>query len=96
MSIDVHLSYFRFMRIIPLKQRVRRLFGQSQDDSSITNVSHMSTTGATGVTSCMRRWGSCESGFCSVSTDEWLLDTNIVSNRSIGSSLLTVSDLEVN
>eukprot|EP00092_Neocalanus_flemingeri_P006358 GFUD01006844.1.p1 GENE.GFUD01006844.1~~GFUD01006844.1.p1 ORF type:complete len:809 (+),score=174.80 GFUD01006844.1:161-2587(+) len=42
----------------------------------------------------LRRCGSYESGFYSSSTDDYMWDGGMLSNRSIGSSLLTVSDLE--
>jgi len=71
-------------KIIPLKQRVRKLFSQAKDDSSIQS----------GHGIPLRRWGSCESGFCSASTDDWITENGLMSNKSIGSSLLTVSDLE--
>jgi hypothetical protein len=45
-------------------------------------------------TSGLRRRGSCESGFFSVGADDLLLDSGLSSTRSLGSSLLTVSDLE--
>ena len=65
-----------------IQHRVNKLFSKSRDDSTLVN-----TDRAGGL----RRWGSCESGFFSASTD----DPGLMSNRSIGSSLLTVSDLEV-
>ena len=41
------------------------------------------------------RWGSCESGIFSSTTDEWRLEPALMSDRSLASSQLTVSDLEV-
>ena len=76
------------VKIIPIQQRVKKLFGQSQDDSNINSI-------IPNVQTSIRRWGSCESGFFSASTDEWMTETGFMSNKSIGSSLLTVSDLEV-
>ena len=75
------------IQLLPIQQRVRRLFSktQSQDDSMISQT----------VSAPLRRWGSCESGFFSAATDEWIAENGIMSNKSIGSSLLTVSDLEV-
>ena len=77
------------VKIIPIQQTVKKLFGQSQDDSTINSIIPNPQTS-------IRRWGSCESGFFSASTDEWMTETGFMSNKSIGSSLLTVSDLEVN
>ena len=65
--------------------RVQKLLSASQDDSSLSNGHNPSTSPA------LRKWGSFESGIFSASTDE----NNLMSNRSLGSSLLTVSDLEV-
>ena len=75
------------IQLLPIQQRVRRLFSktQSQDDSMISQP----------VSAPLRRWGSCESGFFSAATDEWIAENGMMSNKSIGSSLLTVSDLEV-
>ena len=42
----------------------------------------------------LKRRGSCESGFYSVGTDDIFLDSGMSPARSLGSSLLTVSDLE--
>ena len=41
------------------------------------------------------QWGSCESGIFSSTTEEWRLEPALMSNVSLGSSRLTVSDLEV-
>jgi len=60
----------------------------SQDDSSIGSWS-----GRSPPSFPIRRCGSCESGFYSVSNEDWMFE-GAMSNRSIGSSLLTVSDLE--
>lgn len=68
--------------------RFARYGCMSQDDSSLgtwTTPPHSYP---------IRRWGSCESGFYSVSNDDWVMEGCALSNRSIGSSLLTVSDLE--
>lgn len=61
----------------------------SQDDSVVGICSGLSPAPPLPL----RRCGSCESGFCSVS-DDWFLDSGPLSARSLGSSLLTVSDLE--
>ena len=75
------------IQILPLQQRVRKLFSRSQShDDSVISAS---------VSAPIRRFGSCESGFFSAATDEWNPENAIMSNKSIGSSLLTVSDLEV-
>jgi len=58
----------------------------SQDDSTVGLSS-----GLPELPPPLRRWGSVESGFCSVS-DDWF--SGPISSRSICSSLLTVSDLE--
>ena len=60
----------------------------SQDDSCISPTFRWPTAGFP-----LRRPGSCESGFYSVSTDDWMAEGGM-SSRSIASSLLTVSDLE--
>jgi len=61
----------------------------SQDDSSLGVWSGLSPP-----TFPLRRCGSCESGFYSSSNGDWISESGMMSNRSIGSSLLTVSDLE--
>ena len=69
----------------------------TQDDSVLSSFSSSSSSasGASGENS-MQMWkrrGSCESGFFSV--DDWLsMQLSTTSTRSMGSSLLTVSDLE--
>ena len=75
------------IQLLPIQQRVRKLFSktQSQDDSMISQT----------VSAPLRRWGSCESGFFSAATEDWIAENGIMSNKSTGSSLLTVSDLEV-
>jgi len=60
----------------------------SQDDSCLSPTFRWPTAGFP-----LRRPGSCESGFYSVSTDDWMAEGGM-SSRSIASSLLTVSDLE--
>jgi len=70
----------------------RMVYGRgcvSQDDSQIGMWS-----GASFFPLPLRRCGSCESGFYSSSNDDWIWDGGFLSNRSLGSSLLTVSDLE--
>lgn len=74
----------------------------TQDDSVLSSFS--SSSGSSSGASSMhgdllqRRRGSCESGFCSsFEVDDWLsrqLSTCSNATRSMGSSLLTVSDLE--
>ena len=61
----------------------------SQDDSYIGTWS-----GLTPVDFPLRRAGSLESGFYSSSNTDWMSEEGLLSNRSVGSSLLTVSDLE--
>ena len=61
----------------------------SQDDSGVGMWSGLSPSAFP-----IRRCGSCESGFYSSSNGDWLSEGGMMSNRSIGSSLLTVSDLE--
>ena len=75
------------IQLLPIQQRVRKLFSktQSQDDSMISQT----------VSAPLRRWGSCESGIFSAATEDWIAENGIMSNKSTGSSLLTVSDLEV-
>eukprot|EP00094_Tigriopus_californicus_P000715 TCALIF_00693-PA protein Name:"Similar to TESK2 Dual specificity testis-specific protein kinase 2 (Homo sapiens)" AED:0.06 eAED:0.06 QI:0/0.85/0.75/1/0.57/0.62/8/591/927 len=76
-------------------QLLRRLYSggnwMTQDDTAIdvNSASHVSNYGYP-----LRRRGSCESGFCSVGTDDLFMDSALSSTRSLGSSLLTVSDLE--
>jgi hypothetical protein len=49
----------------------------------------MSSAGAGGGAGTLRRRGSCESGFFSVGTCDWLLDSSALSStRSVGSSLV--------
>ena len=76
----------------------------TQDDSVLSSFSSSSSSSSSMASSSnngmylMRRRGSCESGFYSVGTvDDWLsmqLSTCSAATRSMGSSLLTVSDLE--
>ena len=76
----------------------------TQDDSVLSSFSSNSSSASTASSSengglyLLKRRGSCESGFCSVGTvDDWLsmqLSTCSAATRSMGSSLLTVSDLE--
>ncbi len=86
-------------------QLLRRLYSGSgggsshlwttQDDSVLPSQSSSSALYA--ATHPLRRRGSCESGFYSVGTDDlWANDSGggLSSARSLGSSLLTVSDLE--
>lgn len=76
-------------------QLLRRLYSggnwMTQDDTAIdvNSANHVSNYGYP-----LRRRGSCESGFCSVGTDDLFMDSGLSSTRSLGSSLLTVSDLE--
>ena len=84
---EIHSGSDETLKIIPIHQRMRKLFSESQDDSVLASDStHQPVP---------RRWGSCESGIFSASTDEWNPESGFMSNKSIGSSLLTVSDLEV-
>ncbi len=69
----------------------------SSGSSSCSNASSMAS--GNGAQNYFRqRRGSCESGFCSVGTmDDWFsmqLSSCSAATRSMGSSLLTVSDLE--
>merc|ERR1712179_601531 len=66
-----------------------RLQLSSQDDSNIGTWS-----GLTHIDLPLRRAGSWESGFFSSSNTDWMSEEGLLSSRSIGSSLLTVSDLE--
>ena len=80
----------------------------TQDDSVLSSFSSSSSSASTSssMTSSnngmymLRRRGSCESGFYSVGTatvDDWLsmqFSSTSAGTRSMGSSLLTVSDLE--
>lgn len=82
----------------------------TQDDSAViiapnTSIISSSSSGSSATATPtgsgsgypLRRRGSCESGFFSVGTaadDIAILDSGMSSTRSIGSSLLTVSDLE--
>ena len=61
----------------------------SQDDSSLGICSGLLPTAYP-----IRRCESCESGFYLSSNADWTSEGGMMSNRSIGSSLLTVSDLE--
>jgi len=65
----------------------------SQDDSALTPPGHAHRWPGLVAGFPLRRPGSCESGFYSVSTDDWRMEGGM-SSRSIASSLLTVSDLE--
>jgi len=87
-SLDGHLQQHR-----PGGQSRKLMYSSrecvSQDDSNLGMWS-----GVPLFPFPLRRCGSCESGFYSNSNDDWLWDGGLLSNRSIGSSLLTVSDLE--
>ena len=75
---------------IDLSRRPPPFQSQSQDDSRIGTWS-----GLTPIDLPLRRVGSWESGFFSSSNTDWLSEEGLLSSRSIASSLLTVSDLEV-
>ena len=93
LHVNQGCSSFLEDRIPPLiPENVRektRLHQSSQDDSNIGTWS-----GLTPVDFPLRRAGSWESGFFSSSATDWLSEEGLLSSRSIGSSLLTVSDLE--
>ncbi len=78
-------------------QLLKRLYSggtwSTQDDSILVQMSRHQA----GLQSYpLRRRGSCESGFYSVGTDDLFANDSggLSSGRSLGSSLLTVSDLE--
>ena len=79
----------RIPPIISETVRPRPYHASSQDDSYIGTWS-----GLTPIDFPLRRAGSLESGFYSSSNADWLSEEGLLSTRSIGSSLLTVSDLE--
>ena len=93
LHVNQGCSSFLEDRIPPLiPENVRektRLHQSSQDDSYIGTWS-----GLTPVDFPLRRAGSWESGFFSSSATDWMSEEGLLSSRSIGSSLLTVSDLE--
>lgn len=78
-------------------QLLKRLYSggnwMTQDDT-IVDMRTSSKVAANSLGITLRRRGSCESGFYSVGTDDLPLESGMSSTRSLGSSLLTVSDLE--
>jgi hypothetical protein len=77
-------------------------FSSASSSSAASGASSLASSSFSNGGRYLRRRGSCESGFCSSlgTVDDWLMESMQLSTatasatRSMGSSLLTVSDLE--